>query len=181
MLLLMKSCLLQSSTCKSLRIHHAAPRLLPRCSRRNRKHTSDSYPRVTCGRDRPMLPSARRQSLFSHQTRHPLAGAGDALIPHFSMNPGDCHTPVDRSGRFLEYALRAAGLPADGYSSDVSSRHSSRSVTPQVSHTGHFRDTPCDSLPRPGTSQLAVREDTDGFFRISRSCRVHSSSRLRRR
>src|SRR5690349_12349851 len=36
-------------------------------------------------------------------------------------------------------------------------------------------------IPAPGTSLLVVREDTDGFFKISRSWRVRSSSRLRRR
>src|SRR5579884_2993692 len=33
-----------------------------------------------------MPPTARIESLFSHQTRHSLPGAGDALLPQFRMN-----------------------------------------------------------------------------------------------
>src|SRR5947209_17187343 len=47
---------------------------------------SDSCPRLTFRRDRPVMSSASRQSLFSHQTRHPLAGTHDALVPQFRMN-----------------------------------------------------------------------------------------------
>jgi hypothetical protein len=33
-----------------------------------------------------MTTTTRRQSLFSHEARHPFAGDGDALIPQFSMH-----------------------------------------------------------------------------------------------
>src|SRR5712692_319572 len=127
-----------------------------------------------------MTPPARRQSLFSHQTRHPLAGDRDAPLPAIQHECVGSHTPADRTGRLLECALRSGGLPVDAHSLDASSSHSSHSATPQVSRHPHTdrillaivfhhlvpHSWPCEKI-------LTV------FFRISRSWRVLSSSRFR--
>lgn len=140
-----------------------------------------SCPRLTFGGGRPMMPTASRQSPFSHEARPPLAGARDALSPQLRRN---AWTPIHLSagvGGFLNVLCEVVVLPL---------MHTHRTFLPGLGaaqrHPKRFtQDTDRIVLALvfhhliphswPGEKILTV------FFRRSRSCRVLSSSRFRRR
>jgi hypothetical protein len=62
---------------------------------------------LTFRRGRPMMPMASRQSLLSHQTSHPFAGASDTLGPQFGMNAG---TAIDLPTGLIRFLKRRGKL-----------------------------------------------------------------------
>jgi hypothetical protein len=123
----------------------------------------------------------REPSLLSHQTRSSLAGAGDALIPPLGRNAWTAIHLPPRVGDFLNVLCQLLVFPL---------MFTERTLLP--GRVAAQRHPKCLTKDTDGILMAIVfhslvphswpcEKILTGLFSRSRSCRVLSSSRLRRR